>query len=112
MEAEKSLQKLLEGNKRFVKDAMDGKLQNSARRISLVGGQMPYAIILGCADSRVVPELAFDAGLGELFTISCRQCSEQLKRCQYRICRSSPWRKTYYGIGSPKLWRCYSSYCQ
>lgn len=57
------------GNERFTADILDGQLQDSTRRVSLVGGQDPYAIILSCADSRVVPELAFDTGLGELFVI-------------------------------------------
>ncbi|MEE9349941.1 MAG: carbonic anhydrase [Flavobacteriaceae bacterium] len=69
MRYQESLKRLKEGNERFVKDLLDGKLQDSSRRNSLVGGQEPYAIILGCADSRVVPELAFDTGLGELFTV-------------------------------------------
>ena len=69
MEAQESLNRLKEGNARFVLDHLDGKLQDSARRESLVGGQKPYAIILSCADSRVVPEFAFDTGLGELFVI-------------------------------------------
>jgi carbonic anhydrase len=64
-----SLERLVQGNNRFVNDRLDGKLQNSTRRNSVVGGQSPYAIILGCADSRVVPELTFDTGLGELFTV-------------------------------------------
>ena len=64
-----ALEKLQAGNKNFVEDQLDGKLQNSSRRTELVGGQSPYAIILSCADSRVVPELAFDSGLGELFVI-------------------------------------------
>lgn len=62
-------QRLKDGNARFVEDKLDGKLQDSSRRKSLTGGQEPYAIILSCADSRVVPELAFDAGLGELFVV-------------------------------------------
>lgn len=61
--------RLKAGNERFVADKLDGKLQDSSRRDSLTGGQDPYAIILSCADSRVVPELAFDAGLGELFVV-------------------------------------------
>ena len=69
MTHQESLIRLKEGNARFVEDILDGKLQNSSRRDSLIGGQEPYAIILGCADSRVVPELAFDTGLGELFTV-------------------------------------------
>ena len=64
-----SLERLKVGNARFAADQLDGKLQDSARRESLVSGQQPYAIILSCADSRVVPELAFDAGLGELFVV-------------------------------------------
>ncbi len=69
MTHQESLKRLKEGNDRFEKDHLDGKLQDSSRRNSLIGGQEPYAIILGCADSRVVPELAFDTGLGELFTV-------------------------------------------
>ncbi len=63
------LSRLQDGNARFVEDKLDGKLQDSNRRTDLVSGQQPYAIILSCADSRVVPELAFDAGLGELFVV-------------------------------------------
>jgi carbonic anhydrase len=62
-------QRLQEGNNRFVEDKLDGKLQNSSRRGELTGGQQPFAIVLSCADSRVVPELAFDTGLGELFIL-------------------------------------------
>lgn len=69
MEIQEVLDRLKAGNARFVEDKLDGKLQNSNRRNDLTGGQQPYAIILSCADSRVVPELAFDAGLGELFVI-------------------------------------------
>ena len=69
MTAQEALNRLAEGNARFVEDKLDGKLQNSHRRSELTGGQKPYAIVLSCADSRVVPELAFDAGLGELFVI-------------------------------------------
>ena len=64
-----SLVRLTKGNNRFVEDHLDGKLQDSSRRESLVSGQQPYAIVLSCADSRVVPELAFDTGLGELFVV-------------------------------------------
>lgn len=63
------IQRLKEGNQRYVNDKLDGKLQDSSRRGQLTGGQEPYAIVLSCADSRVVPELAFDAGLGELFVV-------------------------------------------
>ena len=69
LSAAKALAKLKAGNKNFVADKLDGKLQDSSRRKDLTGGQSPYAIILSCADSRVVPELAFDSGLGEIFVI-------------------------------------------
>ena len=61
--------RLKEGNSRFVADKVDGKLQDSNRRTELTAGQQPFAIVLSCADSRVVPELAFDTGLGELFVV-------------------------------------------
>ena len=69
MTIQESVDRLKAGNNRFVLDRLDGKLQNSSRRQDLVGGQQPFAIILSCADSRVVPELAFDTGLGELFVV-------------------------------------------
>lgn len=64
-----ALERLKEGNARFVKDKLDGKLQDSERKNALTGGQSPFAIVLSCADSRVVPELAFDTGLGEIFVV-------------------------------------------
>ncbi len=63
------IQRLKEGNERFTKDQLEHKLQDSQRRSELTGGQEPFAIILSCADSRVAPELTFDAGLGELFIV-------------------------------------------
>jgi carbonic anhydrase len=69
MNSQEVLARLKAGNERFVSDKLDGKLQDSSRRDSLTGGQEPYAIILSCADSRVVPEFCFDAGLGELFVV-------------------------------------------
>jgi carbonic anhydrase len=64
-----ALERLQKGNENFVADKLDGKLQDSERRNALTNGQDPFAIILSCADSRVVPEFAFDMGLGELFVI-------------------------------------------
>jgi len=64
-----ALDKLIAGNENFIADKLDGMLNDSGRRTQLTGGQNPYAIILSCADSRVVPELAFDKGLGEIFVI-------------------------------------------
>jgi len=64
-----ALKILKEGNKRFAADKLKHELQNSDRRDKLTEGQAPFAIVLSCADSRVVPELAFDTGLGEIFVI-------------------------------------------
>ncbi len=69
MTIDQIVNRLQEGNNRFVADKLDGKLQDSARRGELTTGQSPDTIVLSCADSRVVPEFAFDAGLGELFVV-------------------------------------------
>ena len=59
---------LMQGNKRFIAGQHTlGKL--IAARAELAGGQQPHVIILGCADSRVPPELLFDKNLGELFVV-------------------------------------------
>lgn len=64
-----ALVKLLEGNARYVEGRRVNPRQTDERRDSLLGGQSPYAIILGCSDSRVPPEIIFDQGLGDLFVI-------------------------------------------
>lgn len=69
MSIDQVLDRLKAGNERFTSDKLERNLQDADRRGNLTGGQEPYAIILSCADSRVVPELAFDAGLGELFVV-------------------------------------------
>jgi carbonic anhydrase len=69
MTPQEVMERLKVGNARFVADKLDGQLQDSSRRQKLTGGQDPYAVVLSCADSRVVPELAFDTGLGELFVV-------------------------------------------
>jgi len=60
---------LREGNARFAVGAPRHPNQSLKRRESLIGGQMPFAVILGCSDSRVAPELVFDRGLGDLFSV-------------------------------------------
>jgi len=64
------LQRLREGNERFASDvrSLDSLLSHT-RRAGLAAGQDPFAIILGCSDSRVPAELVFDQGLGDLFVI-------------------------------------------
>lgn len=67
---DEALQKLMEGNKRYVENQATGSKQSDAStRTSLARSQKPYAIILTCSDSRVPPEIIFDKGLGELFVI-------------------------------------------
>ncbi|WP_461482633.1 carbonic anhydrase [Porticoccus sp.] len=68
--AQQALQRLIEGNRRFVKGApSSSRHSDQARRAELVADQKPFAIILGCSDSRVPAELVFDQGLGDLFVI-------------------------------------------
>jgi len=68
--AREALERLQEGNRRFVADLRDqGNLTNPTRRNALTAGQEPFAIILGCSDSRVPAEIVFDQGLGDLFVI-------------------------------------------
>lgn len=60
--------RLLEGNRRFVKGEVSGRNLGELRRV-LSQGQSPGAAVLGCADSRVPPELIFDQSLGDLFVV-------------------------------------------
>lgn len=62
------LQRLVEGNERYVANVRSGELSHH-RRLELATSQKPFAVILGCSDSRVPAELVFDAGLGDLFVI-------------------------------------------
>jgi len=64
-----ALARLMEGNERFRRGEARGAGFCRETLASLAAGQQPYATILGCSDSRVAPELIFDAGLGELFII-------------------------------------------
>src|SRR5262245_8957235 len=70
IDARTALARLRAGNRRFVanRSAAD-PLANQARRTELIAGQEPFAIILGCSDSRVPAELVFDQGFGDLFVI-------------------------------------------
>jgi len=63
------LGRLKTGNTDFVNDNLDNDLQNSSRRKKVLDSQHPFAVVLSCSDSRVVPELIFDTRIGELFVI-------------------------------------------
>ena len=68
--AVEALARLRDGNRRFVANQTTAlALSDHARRAALVAGQEPFAIVLGCSDSRVPSELVFDQGFGDLFVI-------------------------------------------
>ncbi|RJG02476.1 carbonic anhydrase [Noviherbaspirillum sedimenti] len=68
--AQEALQRLREGNLRFVSETeSSGALTSQSRRSEVAASQEPFAIILGCSDSRVPAEIIFDQGLGDLFVI-------------------------------------------
>lgn len=68
--AHEALERLREGNRRFVYEVRRGDSRMSQeRRMELASGQEPFAIVLGCSDSRVPAEIVFDRGLGDLFVI-------------------------------------------
>lgn len=69
LNSEEALAKLMSGNKRYVSARQVHSNLTSERRAELKDGQRPIAIILGCSDSRVPPELIFDQGLGDLFVV-------------------------------------------
>lgn len=67
--ADEALRRLIAGNERFRRGETRFPALQKEILAQLAQGQHPYATILGCSDSRVPPELIFDAGLGELFVV-------------------------------------------
>jgi len=67
--ADEALARLVAGNERFVRGEARFPTVQKEILAALASGQRPYATILGCSDSRVPPELIFDAGFGELFIV-------------------------------------------
>jgi carbonic anhydrase len=63
------LKKLIEGNRRFVSGNLATKDFSEAKRKELAKGQKPFAVVVGCSDSRVSPEIIFDQGLGDIFVV-------------------------------------------
>ncbi len=64
-----AIERLKEGNRRFVAGRRRSGAVSPNRRMRLTDGQNPFAAILGCSDSRVPAELVFDQGLGDLFVV-------------------------------------------
>src|SRR6478736_2525170 len=60
---------LRQGNQRFVQGRAGHPRQDKARRAETTASQHPFAAVLGCADSRVPPEIIFDQGVGDLFSV-------------------------------------------
>ena len=69
LSANEALEKLKEGNKRFVELKQKHPDEDKKRREEMLKGQHPFVVILSCSDSRVPPELIFDQGLGDIFEI-------------------------------------------
>ena len=67
--ADQALKLLLEGNQRFVAGKLEHPNQTPARRAEVAKGQHPFAAVLACSDSRTPPEIIFDRGLGDIFTV-------------------------------------------
>lgn len=66
---DEALQRLLDGNQRFVQQHPKFPDRSSKRLLEIAKAQHPYATILSCADSRVTAEIVFDEGLGDLFDV-------------------------------------------
>ena len=66
-----NVERLKKGNERFVKSGTPQGDFSAKRRTNVANGQNPFAAILACADSRVIPEAIFDVGIGELFVVRC-----------------------------------------
>ncbi len=69
MTPDQALAKLISGNRRFVADEIPVTDNSTKRRLELAKSQSPFAVLVGCADSRVGPEHLFGGGLGELFIV-------------------------------------------
>ena len=69
LSADEAIELLRRGNDDFVNDRQVTAAVNRARRLEIAAGQSPFAVLVGCSDSRVAPELLFGRGLGELFIV-------------------------------------------
>lgn len=63
------LNRLMQGNERYVQDKLEHPNRTLERRQSIISVQEPFATVVGCADSRVSPEIIFDQGVGDLFVV-------------------------------------------
>jgi Carbonic anhydrase len=109
LSAEEGLRRLVEGNKRFVSGKARFPTVCKETLAALAKGQQPYATILGCADSRVPPELIFDANFGELFIIRVAGniISPEVMG-EHTVRRVSLTHSAFPGVGSRRMWGCES----
>ncbi|MCW2270632.1 Carbonic anhydrase 2 [compost metagenome] len=68
LDPDQALERLMAGNTRYIQGVAK-RHDFLSEREALAGGQNPYAAVLGCADSRIAPEYAFDTGRGDLFAV-------------------------------------------
>ncbi len=66
---EEALKRLIDGNARYTKDQFVSPDRTQERRDEVASTQTPFAVIVGCSDSRVTPEIIFDQGIGDLFVV-------------------------------------------
>ncbi len=69
LNAEEALTRLKQGNETYLENRNNGDISLTKRQDTFQNGQHPYAIIISCSDSRVIPESIFNAGIGDLFVI-------------------------------------------
>jgi carbonic anhydrase len=69
IDAEDAVKRLLDGNRRYIAGKNSASHRTAKRRTEVSKGQHPFAIIVGCSDSRVPPEILFDQGIGDLFVV-------------------------------------------
>lgn len=69
MAPEEALQKLLDGNKRYMTDSLEHPNRSQDRREATTTKQKPFAVVISCSDSRVSPDIVFDQGVGDLFVV-------------------------------------------
>lgn len=66
---EDAFQRLMEGNARYAADKLNNPDRSSLRRQEVFYKQKPFAVVVGCSDARVPPEIIFDQGIGDLFVV-------------------------------------------
>ena len=69
MERTDLINRLMDGNARYIAGKFSGNISPEKRADTAENGQKPFAVVVACSDSRVIPEAIFDCGVGEIFTV-------------------------------------------